>query len=552
MKKFFILALAFVLLSQTCFSETLRVESSSPKIYYEYELVQDKISNPRIVSAVKLVDPNEAIREYEVEIGVRNSLGLFLSQSVERERTDILKEENLNFEFPLPSPLDRSVPNTVTITAFIAKNHYIQEFYDTEGIVLETGIIPVLGDGIPAVVPDPNPNPGPDPDPGPEPAPEPAPEPGPEPGPSGILTLAIVPPSFDSSGKTICRDPENPKAVYDLSSHRVLTAVDKLDETFSLEFFDVEIGVRAEVDDAPANQAGVEADIMLVLDKSGSMKWDFPRTESVAKTVYYVNRGEWSEPKYEGATITKWKSALFALETFFEKISDKDRIGAVKFDTKNFLVSGISTDHSSVFKTIQGSYPNIKGNEGTCILSGMYPAFQRLSSVPKNRERIIILLSDGHDTNPHLLDSVTGEDKTVFSLSESIKLAKKFGVKIYVIGIGSDEYMKTPFEHTTLSDVAKQTGGKYFFAMNHSQLVASLQKLASEINKRPVFDSLNEKWSDLVDTNPTLKNELFQFSKKPSKHLSPEKFFIWVKLNPKKDLSYPGDYTEATVVCPQE
>lgn len=99
---------------------------------------------------------------------------------------------------------------------------------------------------------------------------------------------------------------------------------------------------------------------------------------------------------------------------------------------------------------------------GTSIGNGLWFALEYLRYVEKEK-RGIVLISDGDITRSNVRINTTSD------------LAKKMGVKIYTVGIGSHgkapygtdlagrtRYIENTFDDTTLKDISQVTGGKYY------------------------------------------------------------------------------------------
>ena len=194
------------------------------------------------------------------------------------------------------------------------------------------------------------------------------------------------------------------------------------------------------------NAEGEGVDIMLCMDISGSMNaQDFtPNRLEAAKNV--------------------------AIDFVNKRLTD--RIGVVIFSGESFTQCPLTTDHAVLTQSIQ-SIRNGLLEDGTAIGSGLGTSVDRLrSSTSKNK--VIILLTDGVN-NGGLIDPNTAKE-----------IAKAFGVKVYTIGVGTDGYapvqvrnpmgdivtqqQKVTIDEKLLTDIANETGGKYFRAKDNEGL----------------------------------------------------------------------------------
>ena len=190
---------------------------------------------------------------------------------------------------------------------------------------------------------------------------------------------------------------------------------------------------------------GEGVDIILCIDVSGSMTaQDFqPNRLEAAKAVAidFVNR-----------RVT-------------------DRIGVVIFSGESFTQCPLTTDHAVLVSAIK----NIRNGlleDGTAIGSGLSTSVDRIRS-STSKSRIVVLLTDG-ENNGGLIDPKTAKE-----------IAKAFGIRVYTIGVGSDGYASQPentplgvvtqqvkvsIDEKLLTEIANETGGKYFRAKDNETL----------------------------------------------------------------------------------
>lgn len=156
-----------------------------------------------------------------------------------------------------------------------------------------------------------------------------------------------------------------------------------------------------------------------------------------------------------------------------------DRIAIVIFSGESFTQCPLTTDKV----VLQAAVSTIRNGllpDGTAIGDGLSTSVDRLRS-SKSKSRVVILLTDGV-YNAGLLDPNTGKE-----------IAKAFGIKVYTIGIGTEGYTSSPestantvvlpqrtisLDEKLLTEIAVETGGKYFRAKDNS----SLENIYKEIN----------------------------------------------------------------------
>jgi len=158
-----------------------------------------------------------------------------------------------------------------------------------------------------------------------------------------------------------------------------------------------------------------------------------------------------------------------------------DRIAVVIFSGESFTLCPLTTDQQ-VLKTQIFNIQSGLLEDGTAIGSGLATSVDRLRS-SKSKSKVVILLTDG-ENNGGQIPPLTAKE-----------LAKATGVKVYTIGVGTEGYAQTPMQTQTgavvmqrekvnideklLTQIADETGGKYFRAKDNE----SLKNIYTEIDK---------------------------------------------------------------------
>lgn len=189
-------------------------------------------------------------------------------------------------------------------------------------------------------------------------------------------------------------------------------------------------------------------DIMLALDVSGSMQlFDDPNDQR------------------QRIDIAKEEAIRF-----IEKRTN-DPIGIIIFGREALSRCPLTLD-KMILKEIVGSIE--LGNIdpcGTWLGTGLATAINRLRT-SKAKSKIVILLTDGQPTPPEKIEPPL-----------AIEMAKKYGIKVYTIGIGNEHggYIRNPFgmlaqaqeeglNVALLQTIAEQTGGMFFRAQNQRDM----------------------------------------------------------------------------------
>lgn len=181
--------------------------------------------------------------------------------------------------------------------------------------------------------------------------------------------------------------------------------------------------------------------------------------------------------------------AAKSVATSFVNSRESDNIGLVLFAEESLTGVPMTMDRTTLTNYIQGIQMGMLGN-ATAIGDGIVTSVNRLKN-GKAKSKIIILLTDGSNNTGNVAPKTAAE------------LAKKFGIKIYTIGIGTNGTAPYPqqdyfgriqyvdqevvIDEATLKEIAATTGGKYFRATGNKVLnevfeqIDSLEKTEMDI-----------------------------------------------------------------------
>lgn len=181
----------------------------------------------------------------------------------------------------------------------------------------------------------------------------------------------------------------------------------------------------------------------------------------------------------------------------FARMRSTDRIAIVIFSEKVFTLLPLTTDPSLVDKVLSEISIGYLGS-GTNIGDGLALSVARaVNSDTKNK--VIILLTDGVANVGTLTPLQAAEE------------AKKFGIKVYTIGLGTDEDAKIPvgnsafgpqyqlipggsIDYKVLKEISDLTGGKFYPAKSDKGLkeimddIQKLEKTEIKVNHQIVYD----------------------------------------------------------------
>lgn len=205
-------------------------------------------------------------------------------------------------------------------------------------------------------------------------------------------------------------------------------------------------------------------DIMLALDVSGSMQL-FDSLQDKRRRI----------------DVAKQEAIKFI------KKRENDPVGVVLFGNEAISRCPLTLDKKMLAQIIDEYELGMINPEGTMIIRGLVMAINRMRK-SEAKSKVIILLTDGEPT-PGDLD-----------MRVALQMAEKQHIKIYTIGIGSDEggffehpifgiqQARVPLNKNLLHTLASATGGKFFQAKDPTSLaniyetINSLEKTSYETN----------------------------------------------------------------------
>ncbi len=212
-------------------------------------------------------------------------------------------------------------------------------------------------------------------------------------------------------------------------------------------------------------------DIMLVLDISGSMQFQ-----------------DYDDDQRSRIQVAKDEALRFVNKRA------NDAIGLVIFGKDALSRVPLTLDKKIINSLISSLEIGIIDPDGTVLSTAIITAANRLKN-SKAKSKIMIVLTDGapseNDTDPSL----------------AIELAQKMEIKIYTVGIGSDEEQfimhplyglipKPKINKTLLTKIAQETGGKFFLARNSKDMRAIYDTIDS-LEKTTHETSLFNKYYDI-------------------------------------------------------
>ncbi len=207
---------------------------------------------------------------------------------------------------------------------------------------------------------------------------------------------------------------------------------------------------------------GVEVDIALVLDRSGSMAFAFDEISNPFTVPYSAPPGwQFCDP---APPICRWRDLVDAVGIFLNELNNSALNDRLSVSTYNHLAAteiSLTENYSNVFPTLQ-NYTNNFCAGATNIGGGLNEGIGSLFSSPAARPhaaKVIVLLTDGiHNT---------GTDPMGPAQS-----AADGGVLIFTITVSNEA------DKTAMINVANTAHGQHFHADSPADLVQAFETIA--------------------------------------------------------------------------
>jgi Ca-activated chloride channel homolog len=194
--------------------------------------------------------------------------------------------------------------------------------------------------------------------------------------------------------------------------------------------------------------------VMLAVDMSGSMST--------------------KDMKLGGNEVSRFGAVRVIAGQFIDRRKG-DEVGLILFGTHAYLVTPLTYDLDAVRAQLRDVAVGLAGRN-TAIGDAIGVAVRRLRKLPGD-ERVLILLTDGVN------------NAGAIAPLQAARIARKAGVRIYTIGIGSNQpaipgFLGQVFGNPgssldvgVLKKIADMTGGHFYRASDSSQLVAAYRAI---------------------------------------------------------------------------
>lgn len=166
-----------------------------------------------------------------------------------------------------------------------------------------------------------------------------------------------------------------------------------------------------------------------------------------------------------GRNFSRMEAAKDVVRDFIQGRPD-DRIGLVIYSGQPYVSGPITLDHDWLLTKLKEVRLDILDEQGTAIGSALAASADKLNA-RDSKSRIIVLITDGASNSGKLAPL------------EAAQLAKKLGIKIYTVAIGTKEgrvsrgiqrFPRQEFDLPTLREIASLTGAEHYWAQNVAEL----------------------------------------------------------------------------------
>ncbi|NMP32988.1 VWA domain-containing protein [Thalassotalea sp. M1531] len=195
-------------------------------------------------------------------------------------------------------------------------------------------------------------------------------------------------------------------------------------------------------------------EMMIAVDLSGSMQVE--------------------DMELNGATVNRLQMLKVLLGDFIDRRTG-DRLGLILFGDDAYMQTPMTYDRQTVAQMLDETVLGLVGKK-TAIGDAIALSVKRFEQ-KKESNRVLLLLTDGQNT----AGKITPE--------QALELAVAKDITIYTIGIGADVMLQrslfgtrrvnpsSELDEKTLSNIAEQTGGRYFRARDSQSMTEIYQLL---------------------------------------------------------------------------
>ncbi len=163
----------------------------------------------------------------------------------------------------------------------------------------------------------------------------------------------------------------------------------------------------------------------------------------------------------------------------FLKKREHDKLGLTIFADFAYVAIPLTYDKKSIRELLQKIDVGIAGKQRTALYEALFMS-SKLFKESTSKHKIAILLTDGMD------------NAGTIPLDVAVKTAKKYGIKVYVIGVGG----RGDFDPNVLNTIANETGGKFYEAGSGERIKA-------------IYDEIDRLEKSEIKANKYIKKHYF-------------------------------------------
>ncbi len=158
---------------------------------------------------------------------------------------------------------------------------------------------------------------------------------------------------------------------------------------------------------------------------------------------------------------------------------EHDKLGLTIFADFAYVAIPLTYDKKSISELLQKIDVGIAGKQRTALYEALFMS-SKLFKDSHAKHKIAILLTDGVD------------NAETIPLDVAVKTAQKYGIKVYVIGVGGDRDV----DRAVLSSIAKETGGKFYMAGTAERI-------------QEIYDEIDQLEKSEIKANKFIKKHYF-------------------------------------------
>ena len=215
----------------------------------------------------------------------------------------------------------------------------------------------------------------------------------------------------------------------------------------------------------------------VIVAASGTTLW---RTGDISDNDFIIALDNSASMAAQDILPTRLEAAKSTAVSFVNSLKSTSNIGLLSFAGTTFVESVPINNKDSIIKTIENIETTKTG--GTDIAGAIITGTNML--LTSQEGKVIVLITDGSNTVGSFIAD---------SINSSIDYASKNHVVVYTIGIGSDtgpigylpEYynISAVFNEESLISISNATHGKYYKALNATDLEAAYQEISKDVRK---------------------------------------------------------------------